>query len=300
MILPSHFRRFEGMHRLVYLFCAIWAFGLQGQERRDSLAEIGRLILDSPEYAIRDSANRLFTQKLKDYLRSEQGYADDLDNCSHMMALQAKDQRFRIFTWQMPDAQFHYRRYGLVAARTRRGVVITELNDQLENLAELRFRTFGPEEWPGAIYYKLLPEGQNGNRYTLLGLAMGSEINRKIVEVIEVRNTGKIRFGAKMFRIQDFLDQTYRQPPMRLVLPYNAKYSVTVNWHSGEDKVIMDHLAPPDPKMKGLYQTYGPDFSYDALVWEDGWWHLQENVRFNSGQERAIRPPTKPLDLPQR
>ena len=62
----------------------------------------------------------------------------------------------------------------------------------------------------------------------------------------------------------------------------------------------MDNVAPPEPKMKGLYFMYGPDFSYNALNWDDDWWHLKRGVNFNTGQQIEFKPPSQPTGLPQR
>ncbi len=288
----------------IALFCSLFTvISAQGQVLHatvpEELAKTGRLILESPEFAIRDSANQVFLEKLEAYVTTEKGFEDELKNVTNMMRLTPRKKgKFCIFTWQMPNQKFQYQRFGLVVVKTKKGLVATRLQDRLNTLEQPEFKRFDADEWPGAIYYKLLPEGHNKNHYTLLGFAMGETVHQKIVEVIEVKDNGRVRFGNRMFKIDQYMDKTLRRPPMRLIFKYNAKYSVTVNWHEEEEKIIMDHLAPADPKLKGVYQTYGPDFTYDALYWKDDWWHLQTNVKFNTGQDNPIVPPQKPTDLP--
>lgn len=286
---------------LALFFIPFWLLSQEsGSGLPDSLAQQGRLILESPEYAVRDSVNRWFGNALERYVKTEAGYDDELKAVTNMLSLRSDDNRFRIFTWQMPDENFQYKRFGLVAVQTEdQGIKITRLEDKLEDLPEPIFTTFRPKEWPGAIYYEILPEGQKDNYYTLLGFAMGEPVNRKIVEVIEVDDRGRVRFGGKLFRVEDFMDKTYRKPPMRLILSYSSKYSASVKWNAEEEKIIMDHLAPPQANMKGFYQMYGPDFTYDALYWDDGWWHLERDVKFNTGQPVKQAPPPKPDGLPE-
>jgi hypothetical protein len=289
---------------LALFFFTVTGFGQKPSENRQplkQLATVGRLILESPEYAIRDSANRVFTDLLEAYAITNEGYQNPMAEVTNMLRLTPRKGKFCIYTWQMPDSAFHYVRYGLVVVKTKRkGYVSTRLTDKLSTLSDIDFKTYKADEWPGAIYYKLLPDGHTKDFYTLLGFAQGEPLNRKIVEVIEVRDNGKVRFGGKIFKVDEYMDKTLRSPPMRLIFSYNAKYSVTVNWNEKEDKVIMDHLAPADVKLKGVYQTYGPDFSYDALYWKNDWWYLQSNIQFNSGQNNLIVPPNKPTGLPKR
>lgn len=287
----------------IFILLALFSFSVKAQESlsvADSLAFKGREILESSEYAIRKENNDWFLQTLKNYVTTDEGFYDELKGVTNMLRLaNDKKDKFRIFTWQMPDSTFKYKRFGLVVVKTKRGYVATVLNDRLEQLTDPEFQILRPTEWPGAIYYNLLPEGQKNSRYTLLGLALGEPLNKKIVEIIEIRNSGKVRFGAKMFYIDQFMDKTLRKPPMRLIMPYSAKYSVTVNWNAEEKKVIMDHLAPPDAKLKGLYQSYGPDFTYDGLYWKKDWWYLESNVQFNTKQDIKAKRAPKPLDLPE-
>jgi hypothetical protein len=280
------------------LSLSLWGQEVPAAHPAKDLARVGRQILEAQEFAVRDSANQRFLGLLEQYATTPEGFKDELPGVTNMMRLSPKKNKFCLYTWQMPDANYQYQRFGLVVVKTKKSYVATRLQDQLKTLDQPEFKRYQANEWPGAIYYKLLPEGQKRNLYTLLGFAMGEKVHQKIVEVIEVKDNGRVRFGAKIFKVDQYLDKTLRRPPMRLIFKYNADYSVTINWHAEEEKIIMDHLAPPDPKLKGLYQTYGPDFTYDALYWEDNWWHLQERVKFNTGQNNPIVPPKKPTGLP--
>lgn len=275
---------------------------LRGQDipSLDSLVYWGRQSLESPVFAIRDSSNQKFLKGLKLYLSADLNYLDPLTTCTNMLRLESPDERFAIYTWQRPDEKYRYQQFGLIAGNFKGEAKVIELKDQWDALGDLDFKIFRPQEWPGAIYYTILPVEGEKYEYLLLGLNLGETINQKVIEVLSVDKRGKVRFGAKRFKIESFRDQVFRKAPMRLILKYNAKYSATMRWNEDAEMVIMDHLAPPEPKMKGLYQMYGPDFSYDGLYWEDDWYHLKVGVDFNTGQKIEIKPPSQPLDLPKR
>lgn len=278
---------------------------LMGQEIRPpaevvhELQKAGRMILEHPEYKKRDSANRHFTQVLKNYVITEKGYEDPLKSVNNMLRLRQEEGEFNIYTWQMPDSTFTYRQFGIVAADTRRGIEVTELKDQKEFIQEPEFRVLKANDWYGAIYYEMIPVKKGRTTYyTLLGYVPGEKLNRKVVDVVSIDRRGRPKFGARIFRIEQFMDQTFRKAPMRLILSYSGDYAASVRWNAREEMIIMDHLVPPDPKLKGVYQVYGPDMSYDGLEWGDDWWHLKQEVRFNSGQNVPIIPPSKPTNLP--
>ncbi|HAD98590.1 MAG TPA: hypothetical protein DCG19_14360 [Cryomorphaceae bacterium] len=280
-------------------------FPLCGQEIKspaqivEELGKTGRVILENPEFKKRDSANRHFTTLLKEYISTEQGYRDPLKQVSNMLRLSEKNGEFHIYTWQMPDSTFTYRQYGLVAAQTRRGVEVTELEDKKSSLVEPEFRMLKADDWYGAIYYDMVPVKKGRTTYyTLLGYVPGARINRKVVDVMTLDGRGRPKFGARIFHVEEFMDQVYRKAPMRLILSYSGDYSASVRWNPETEMVIMDHLVPPEPKMKGVYQLYGPDMSYDGLEWDDDWWYLRKEVEFNTGQHIPIVPPSKPTGLP--
>lgn len=273
----------------------VWA---QSATVENVLAETGRKILVHPEYEERKAANQKFLETLEEYIATEEGYNAPLTSVTNMLRLTADDE-VRIYTWQMPDSTYEYVRFGLVAAQTRKGIVVTRLNDATADISQPEFKILKPENWYGAIYYSIIPIEKRRNKlYTLLGFAPGADINRKIVEVMELDNRGRPKFGAKIFKIDQFMDQTLRKPPMRLILSYGGKYAASVRWNEEKEMIVMDHLSPPDEKLKGVYRMYGPDMSYDGLVWDDDWWNLKTQVKFNTGQDVKIVPPDKPSDLP--
>ncbi len=281
----------------VFLITSVFGFS-QATDIEKMLAETGKQILVHPEFKERKQANKNFLEKLEEYIATEKGFNDALTSVTNMVRLTAEDE-LRIFTWQMPDSTYKYQRFGLVAANTRRGIVVTRLEDASADISQPEFKILKSNEWYGAIYYKLIPVKKGRNMvYTILGFAPGGHINQKIIDVIEVDGRGRPKFGARIFKVDHFMDKTLRKPPMRLILSYGGKYAASVRWNEEKEMIVMDHLSPPDDKLKGVYRMYGPDMSYDGLVWKDDWWNLETQVKFNSGQNVKIIPPDKPTDLP--
>jgi hypothetical protein len=287
---------------LVWWFAFAGSISLSAQKAKQQmepasvqlLLKSGALILSHPQLAVRDSANTVFLQTLVQFLETKEGFEHPLDTVKNMLRLSDPKGEVVICTWQMPDAQYVYKRFGVVAALDNRGEVrVTVLEDAAEALGDdAAFKILRSDKWFGALYYKILPVKKDGETlYTLLGYAPGKKLNQKVVEVLSIDFRGKPRFGDKIFRIEAFEDALYKKPPMRLILKYTPHHTASLSWNEKEQMIIMDHLSPPDVSQRGQYQYYGPDFSYDGLVWENDWWELKEQVRFNSGQNIQIRPP---------
>lgn len=285
---------------LLSILFLLFLNSLRAQTDLNKLAQAGRQVLEAPEFAVRDSSNNYFKRELKQFLAQGDNYTLELQQLTNMIRVSDPDDKVALYTWQMPDQQFNYLRFGLVVVNTNNGPVLTELHDALNDVTNLQERQLKADEWPGALYYKLLPLKGEKKKFTLLGYAPGEKTHKKIIDAIEIKRNGGVRFGAKIFRVEDWQDKVLRKAPYRLVLEYSSKYSVSVRWNDEEEKIIMDNVAPPKPKMKGLYFMYGPDFSYNALHWDDDWWHLKTGVNFNTGQQIEFRPASQPTGLPQR
>ncbi len=128
------------------------------------------------------------------------------------------------------------------------------------------------KEWPGAVYYKALIRYQ-GNRpvYTLLGWDGADNIRtRKIVETLMVSGN-KLKFGVPII-------SAGRGTTKRYILEYSDQVSAMLQWREDMDMIVMDHLSPPRKELEGQTAFYGPDMSYDGLVWKKGQWLLQPDI----------------------
>ncbi|MDZ7848488.1 MAG: hypothetical protein U5L96_18015 [Owenweeksia sp.] len=82
-----------------------------------------------------------------------------------------------------------------------------------------------------------------------------------MIDVIEIDARGRPRFGARIFKIDEFMDKTLNKAPMRLILSYGSDYAASVRWNEDEDLVIMDHLfRHPILGLKGVYRRYRPGY----------------------------------------
>ena len=147
--------------------------------------------------------------------------------------------------------------------------LITEY--RVENIS--RFTIYTAENWYGALYYELRPTLVDGVRsWIAIGINYSNPmITKKMIDVISFNDDGDIEFGAPIFSLSQH-EQINRE-----VFQYSAEARMTVRFWN-ENTIVFDHLVPFAPELAGRREFYGPDFSFDAFVLEDGMWHLQLNL----------------------
>jgi hypothetical protein len=123
------------------------------------------------------------------------------------------------------------------------------------------------EKWYGAQYYRIIPVSANTQTpyYILLGWK-GNTIKstKKVIEILRFEN-GKAVFGMPVFDgDKNMADKK------RVIFEYTRQASMVLNYDPQMGMIIFDHLAPPDPKLEGRYDLYGPDFSYDGYKLQNG------------------------------
>ena len=129
------------------------------------------------------------------------------------------------------------------------------------------------ENWYGALYYELRPFIINGVKHWItIGINYSNPlITKKMIDVISFNNDGTIEFGAPVFSLSE------NELIKREIFEYSADARMTVRFFD-DNTIVFDHLVPFAPELAGKREFYGPDFSYDAFVFENGIWNLQLDV----------------------
>lgn len=183
------------------------------------------------------------------------------------------DEWVRVISWNVELSDRTQRYGGFVAAADGRGSIeITPLEQSRRAKPWTTQSRVQPDDWPGAIYYDVvLTRHRKKTYYTLLGWdGADALVTQKIIEPIQLRR-GRIRFG----------DRTIVGPQGttgRFILTYADDAVVALRHEPDAKRIVMDHLSPFEPHLKGVRAYYGPDMSYDALVWRKGRWFYEPDV----------------------
>jgi hypothetical protein len=201
-------------------------------------------------------------------------FATDLDSLPFLGQLRSSDGHLLLVCWNLVREEGALRYHCIVFLRDgKKGMVAAlPLEHNETDWQKITRKTIAPQDWYGALYYRIITNRyKKRTYYTLLGWDGHNEItNRKVVDVLNVES-GRLSLGAPMFS-QD------RRPAYRLVYEYANDATMSLNWDDQQKMIVMDHLAPEDGRLKGQFQFYGPDFSYDALRFEKGKWLLIEDL----------------------
>ncbi len=237
------------------------------------------------------SLGRQVCHELASRLESAGEITARIPHLQGMKDLLSPDGLLRIITWQHELADRSYLYMGLVAYRAgKRGELrVAELHDRLLPVGDGAIEpawegmSCGPSDWLGAGYYDLQPFSYaGGQNYLLLGVAGGSPfVQRRVVETLEVRPDGTLRFGVPAIR-------GLRSRHSRLLFSHSARVAMTVHFLDDRRQVLLDHLSPPSPQYEGLRQFYGPDFSQDALrLLSSGEWRFESDVVVEAPRSRG-------------
>lgn len=253
-------------------------------ELEKELAAFGeRSIMSITEEERLDKAE-LFAITLDTLLSKKGGIDLELESVKTLSIQSSDDDIVHFYTWVVPRKNGEYNHYGRLVIKGKDNVEVYPLEDESSQQIEPENVWGKTSNWYGAIYFDLREFKYKKDKYYLLfGYRPGNKmVQQKLLDVLTIDKSGAIRFGAKIFDTPLVFDKRYKKRPYRLIFEYNKKVTAMVKWSDNEKMIIMDHLTPPDASMKGMWQFYGPDFSYDGLSWEKGKFRLQAGIEVKS------------------
>lgn len=132
--------------------------------------------------------------------------------------------------------------------------------------------TLKASQWYGALYYAIRPVISEGKKdWIVLGLDLGNPaVTRKIIDVVSFDNTDSLVFGRKWFEHPS-------RARFRAVFEYASSGAMTLRFNS-DSSIVFDHLVQIPSLTRDNKVYYGPDYSYDAYVFENGTWKFKLNV----------------------
>jgi hypothetical protein len=266
------------------------------KKKEDSLAQLGKQIVEPEDAAVRFRADSQFTRILVRSLRVPNSFYFPFDSLVTISRLYAPDSAFRIFTWQVSrDADLH-RRHGAIQMKTADGSLkLFPLIDRSIIIQNQEDTITNHEWWIGAIYYKIVVKKHNNkNYYTLLGYDENSiRSTKKRIEVLSFDTKGNPVFGGQFF---SFDQDTIRKPVQsRFNIEYKKNGNARIVYDDELDMLIYDHLISESNEPAKKY-TYIPDGDYEGFKWINGkWQHIEKvfNQKLEDGQAPMVKPVTE-------
>ncbi len=261
-------------------FCGITAMA-QEQENPGfvdgQIMEINQHMRDAAEYTdntAKIEANTQAIQLMRDILIEPDAFDYHYDSLEHITILESDDGRLRIFTWNIMYDNMVHDFFGFIQYRNEDNEYFHyELKDKTSNVPDEDPDYEDPDEWYGAIYYEMIEKkDRNTPVYTLLGWkGQDAMVQQKVIETLEFNRRDEPEFGGRRFRV-------VREKMDRVIFRYSIEAQMILRNNKKNDIIVCDHLSPGNPKFKGQYEYYGPDYSYDAFEFDGKRWIYKSNI----------------------
>ena len=228
-----------------------------------------------------------FTDALKEILYYPGSLDYPFDKLNTMSTIKSPDGAFRLFNWNVEDEnQIHSHYCYLVRKGRGKKNQVTTFKEDKFSLGPRPDGMLTANRWYGGLYYKIVPV-QVGRKtlYTMFAYNGGNRSsNKKILDVFWFKGKS-LRIGYPLFQDERDKETLHR----RIFIEYSEKASISVNYQAGINKIVFDHLTPEMPNLKGMYEYYLPDMSYDAYFWENDFWNYQADIIVGNDKEKSRR-----------
>ena len=237
---------------------------------QDSLKQISYKMVNDSIEPERYNASFKLIKTLVSALKIPYSFNFPFDSLKSISIQSSSDKRFRIFGWHVMNNDGSYRYYGTIQMNKPDGKLeLFPLIDYTSVFKNPSDSATTHDKWFGAQYYKIISVLNNVPipYYILLGWK-GNTIKstKKIIEILYFKD-GKAHFGMPVF---DGDPDNLKKK--RIIFEYDRRASMFLNYEPTTNTIVFDHLAPPDPQLKGKFELYGPDFSYDGFKLVNGRW----------------------------
>jgi hypothetical protein len=201
-------------------------------------------------------------------------FALSFDALPWISTIYAPDSSFRVFSWQLNQADSLFSYYGYLQFDD--GALVKFIDN--EPAYDLSYAQLNPENWLGARYYEMVPFEHKGEAaYLLLGFDAHSRWNRrKIAEPLFIQDR-QVQFGIPVFG-KEGIDFN-RNGKSRIILTYSLETKTVLTYDEDIKMLIHDHFISFDGRFPGQGRTQVPDGSYEGYRLDDaGNWIYKEKL----------------------
>lgn len=274
------------MKRFLYLFLFSISTNLViGQDLPSQENELV-LLLDNLRNAknksAKNEANKIFKAQLEKTIQEPGAFDYPFSKLTTLGSIKSPDNSLRLFNWNVEQDDMTQKYYCYILHFNERKKVY-ELSELIDNSFMIPARPteiLEGKDWYGALYFKIIPVDKGSKTiYTLLGWDGNNTMsNIKLMDVLYFAGNSP-RLGSPIFKHQG---ETLK----RVFFEHSEKTTMYLNYDEQQGRIILDHLSPETPSMKGIYSFYVPDLSYDAYELKNNKWYLKEDVIGVNGKSK--------------
>lgn len=210
----------------------------------------------------------------REALENEESFYYPFFELKYVGMISSDDEKLRMITWNLPYSDHTHKYFGFIQyKKNRRSYQVYELNDKSPDIKNPELAILSNKKWYGALYYQIITNKYKGAEYyTLLGADLNDLLTKKkIIEILYFDQNNEPVFGKQVFKNKSY-------PVSRVIFEFNGQINMTLTFDKEKEMIVFDHLSPSRPSLKGQYEFYGPDFSYDGLKFERGIWNSYTDI----------------------
>ena len=252
-------------------------------EYEDTLKVMAHHIMNAETEAEKRTANTAFITNLTEVLQYEKSFKFPFDSLPTIARISSPDNTFRIFNWLLKKDNGNYEYFGIVHYhnKKRKRYEVILLVDNSANIRNAEQEDLDAKNWYGGLCYKIAYIKKAGRKYYTLLSWDGNDgySTKKIIDVMYFSGKNKIKFGLPIFK------QNKKESQKRVILEYDSKTSISVKYHSKEEKIVFNHLVPPNKDLEGLEEYYITEGTFNAYQYKRGKWWLQQDIDIRNQQK---------------
>lgn len=286
------------------IFCASSSFGQTLLLKQ--LKQLGQTVLYGTTDLIKIQASSQMAKTLDSILRSPSSATFPFDSLSSLSTLTSKDARLKIITWNIPFTSGTFSYDGFITYKFEEMQQVYRLHDTSDHLQNPEKLSLTPQNWYGALYYKLIETGKKGQMtYTLLGWDGNNKLfKRKLIEILEFNKQGQAVFGKAIFGQRDKKRVIFDYAPdAAFKLRYEKQGYKIKRWYKSsysiikKEMIVFDRLESIRPGL-ALPQFLVPTGNIiDAYIFKNNRWNLLKDIDARNPAENPSSQPNKPPSL---
>jgi hypothetical protein len=259
--------------------------------------------------SLKAEMNGQFLEDLKSALLLEDSFEYPFDSLTLLSILTPPDKAFRLITWNLQVSGLN-KFFGFLQVKRikdKRPVII-ELYDKSDSLGNYDQLTLGAGNWPGAVYYQVIPGKSNEGEkiYTLLGWhGINSLITARVIDVLSFSHDTVPQFGKAIFCTDS------AGGAKRVIFKYSAKASMLLRydeqqvitgkkWNPSKREfeftsekhpmITANRLVPADPQVEGQYEYYIPESDVtDGYIFKNGCWSVNRDIDARNSPKKGSK-----------
>ncbi|MFT6983512.1 MAG: hypothetical protein ACJAUD_002290 [Crocinitomicaceae bacterium] len=255
------------------------------EEREDRLDSLLTNLRDAKNNDEKKERNLDFKAELESFVEVQGAFDYEFTKLQTVGVIDSPDNLVRIINWNVELDDLSHEYYCYVLRFDKRKYLHTELKDVSFGMPSQPTEMVTQDNWYGALYYKIIPI-QKGARtmYTLIGWDHNSSLSQvKLLDVMYFSGSN-VKLGSPVFKIGN-------STQYRVFYEHSKKVNMYINYEDNRSRIMMDHLSPESPALKGFRSYYVPDLSYDSFTYEDNKWVLKEDVigvNRSDGEDQSV------------